>query len=102
MKKLLLALVAVCAMGNVDARCHTGRCHKNACEPKHCEKPVVREEAKPKCVKRCVVERCVAPIRHEEKIITYSCPTDCETTGSEYQPMHKDVTKKGKRMSNNY
>lgn len=95
MKKLLLALVAVLAISNVEAGC----CPKKR---KKCETKTERCEPKPKCVKRCVVEKCVEPRKVCETICHYECPTDCEVAGGDYQPMSKDVTRKGKRMSNNY
>lgn len=100
MNKLVLVALATLTVGSVFARCGEKACHVK----KQCEKPVVNCAPKPKCVKRCVVEKCVEPRKVCETNCYYECPTDCETASGEYVPVSKDVTKKGssnKRMRTN-
>jgi hypothetical protein len=70
MKKLVLAVAAIAmlAVGNVVAR---GCCPKERCEkPKH----TTSCAPKPKCIKRCVVEKCVEPRKVCETVCHYECP----------------------------
>lgn len=99
MNKFLLTIVAALLVTGSAMAARCGSCpRKKACAPKtevHCA-------PKPKCVQRCVVEKCVEPVKHCETNCYYTCPDTCETMGSDYQPQHKDVTNRGAKRAARY